>query len=259
MLPFLPEILVRAAEDFLEDFFVLRDEEVVFGFEVLEDVAREGGGQGEVGGAAVEGSAFDASRGDVEDPVRGAGFEQFDVDALDEYFQGGLGRAVHGEQRGGHPSGDADHYAAVEVAGAFEPGIEALDQAQCRQGVYGEGIGDVLLRNVTEVSQTAESGRNHHSVDIVEPVEEGVVVLRQVEGEGFHLGEAEFVFEGGLVYDIDFLGFRAGGELRRDGETDAVGAADDEHSFDHSSVTFCPRRNRSITPAMAMLSDPASL
>ena len=96
---------------------------------MLEDVAREGCGQGEVGGTAVESSAFDATGRDVQDSIRGSCFEQFDIDALDEYFQGGLGRAVHGEQRGGHPSGDADHYAAVKVAGAFEPGIETLDQA----------------------------------------------------------------------------------------------------------------------------------
>ena len=85
----------------------------------------------------------------------------------------------------------------------------------------------MFLRNVAEGGQATESGSDHYSVDIIEPIEEGVVVLRQVKSEGFHLRETEFVFEGGFVYDIDDLGFRAGSKLRRDCETDAVGAAND--------------------------------
>ena len=237
------EIGVVAVEHMTEDFVILGDEEVIPCLQMLDDVECQGLGLGQVGGGAtIETGARDGARGDVEDAVGRACLDEFDIDALDENLECGLGRAIDRKEGGGHETCDAAHHATTEIGRSFQLGIEALDETQDREGVDIYISDDVLLRHIAEQRQMTESSGDEERVDVGKSVEEGVVRFGQVEEERLELLVTVFVCHLSLINNINLLTLLPLSQFGCHRESDAIGTTyyqDSFHLFKFRMVCCC--------------------
>lgn len=180
-------------------------------------------------------------------------FEKFDIDALDEDLEGGFGGSIDAKEWGCHESGDADHNSTMEGFLGLEFWVVSFYDSHHGDGIDIETQRDHVFVDILEEGKASETCCNHECINVLEGIEEGIVLLGEVELVVAEFGMAVVDWNFCLVDDMYDLDVGTVGEGGCDAETYAVGSTNDEgglHDCLGDDTLALRRRNAEATKTM---------